>query len=389
MMRRDLVPVSIAVAALTTACTGGGASNEAVRTDSAGVQIVQTNGTDRPLGWTLETAFTITADDADTTGAGAFDPNDYVLESDSAGRLYVLDSQGHRVIVFGPDGKYLRSLGRKGAGPGELGFPIAFTVSRSGITSVFDVAKHRLVRFDSNGNVLPETMLGPGFYGGNLYATADELVYDYHGRTADGSTTGIFRGKDGGGVVVIETADPPTKPLDLKSCGMGFSGLPPLFAPTYRWSGNGKLLAVARHAEYDIALYDAGRLVRRIRRDVAPRPATAELAQLSLGEGMRVGAEGGERVCKPDEVVQQRGFAPTIPTIARIAFAPNGDLWVRKGGVKNELLSIDVITSDGTYLGSLPAETPFPAAFVAVDRIATVVKDELDVGRIVVYNIRK
>lgn len=42
------------------------------------------------------------------------------LEADSAGTVYVLDHQSSEIRAFGPSGNYLRSLTRKGSGPGEL-----------------------------------------------------------------------------------------------------------------------------------------------------------------------------------------------------------------------------------------------------------------------------
>jgi hypothetical protein len=300
-----------------------------------------------------------------------------------------MDRAGHRIIVFGADGRFLHSLGRQGGGPGEFNFPLALSIAHDGTTSLFDVSKRKLVRFGPDAAILPERELGPGFFGGKIHSNRDEYIYDYHARGHAGGLAGLYRANSSGGSVLLESADPPTKSIELKSCGMSFSGMPPLLAPSYRWDAQLNRIALAREAAYDIAVYDEARLIRRIRRDIESRAATAALAQQDVGEGMRVGTEGGERVCSPDEVVQQRGFAPTIPAISRIALAPDGALWVRRGGVKGEALPIDVFASDGSYEGTLPPETPFPAAFLSNDRIATVVKDEMDVGRIVVYEIKR
>lgn len=39
---------------------------------------------------------------------------------DSNGHIYVADAGNHRIAVFGLDGKYIRSIGRHGVGPGDL-----------------------------------------------------------------------------------------------------------------------------------------------------------------------------------------------------------------------------------------------------------------------------
>ena len=159
-----------------------------------------------------------------------FDPNEYAIRTDSVGRVYVMDRSGNRIIVFDVDGRYLRSLGRKGGGPGELGFPLAFAVAADGTVSVFDALKHKLVRFAPDGSILPEKEMGTGFFGGTIYASGNDYFFSYQGRGPSGTTSGVFHQTSTGGSVLVESADPPMKPIELKSCGMSFSGMPPLLA---------------------------------------------------------------------------------------------------------------------------------------------------------------
>jgi hypothetical protein len=369
------------------ACSTADSAPVAVRTDSAGIEIVRSSGSDLPLRWRIEPAVSIASDD--DGGAGVFDPNEALIRSDRQGRLYVLDFAGTRVIVFGPDGRFLHALGRKGSGPGEFNFPLAYTVAEDGTTSVFDVSKRRLVRFAADGSVLEEEQLGPGFSGGQLHSTPNELLYDYRGQEGGRSMSGIYRSSANGGGVLVQSPDPPMKPFNLQQqCGISISGMPALLAPYYRWTAQGPRILVAREATYDLMVFENGREVRRIRRDVEPRPTTEELAKLEVGDGMRVRFEGGVRVCPPDLVVKERGFAPVIPATGRMAIAPNGEIWVRRGGVKGEQLPIDIFAADGAYLGTLPRETPFPAAFISDTRFAAVSKDDNDLGKIGIYDIK-
>jgi len=41
------------------------------------------------------------------------------MTMDTEGNIYVADGRNYRIAVFGPDGRYLRSFGRQGSGPGE------------------------------------------------------------------------------------------------------------------------------------------------------------------------------------------------------------------------------------------------------------------------------
>jgi hypothetical protein len=99
---------------------------------------------------------------------------------------------------------------------------------------------------------------------------------------------------------------------------------------------------------------------------------------------MRVVAGGGERVCEPEEVVRERGYAERIPIIAEIAAGPDGTWWVRRrahGGA-------DVFAADGEYLGTLPGSAPYPLLALPGTRIASIAVDSLDVERLVVYRVR-
>ena len=51
------------------------------------------------------------------------------LAVDTEGRIYALDSRLRRIQVFSPEGEYLRTVGRRGQGPGELERPSVITVA--------------------------------------------------------------------------------------------------------------------------------------------------------------------------------------------------------------------------------------------------------------------
>jgi len=63
---------------------------------------------------------------------------------DGGGNLYVLDTGNHRVQKFGPDGKYLATLGRQGQGPGEFYFPAWLDIDPQGFLYVSDPNNQRI-----------------------------------------------------------------------------------------------------------------------------------------------------------------------------------------------------------------------------------------------------
>ena len=377
-----------ALTAFCTACAASDAPRVATQhTDSAGVDIAATAGT-RRLQWKLEPQLTISSEES--SGAGAFDPVREGVKADAAGHIYVLDFRGVRVIVFDEHGKFVRTLGKRGGGPGEMALALALAVHPDGTAAVFDAGKHHLVRFGADGSILPEEDFSVGFFGGNFAITSVGYFYDGHGQNAAGErTSSVSRYAQSIRTNVLELVDPPTKPIQLQSCHMGFSGMPPLFAPSLVWAARDDMIAVAGSAAYDIQVFDGASAVRRVRRDVLPRPATAALAAKEVGDAMKVRTDDGMRVCKSEEVAEQRGFAPVIPAVGAIALAPNGELWVQQRGVKGESMPIDVFSATGDYLGTLATDTPFPAAFLSDGRVVAVSKDDMDVGRIVIYSIRR
>lgn len=96
----------------------------------------------------------------------------------------------------------------------------------------------------------------------------------------------------------------------------------------------------------------------------------------------------GERVCDPAEVVEQRGFAPHLPTVGRLALAPDGTLWVQRYSVgEDDPGPIDLFDPDGRYLGTLSDDPPFPVGFLPDGRILFSEKDEWDVERLAVKTV--
>lgn len=66
--------------------------------------------------------------------------------------LYVCDTGGHRVQVFTlPAGKLVRTMGKRGNGPGDFNFPEGLTVGKDGRLYVVDALNFRYQVFDADG----------------------------------------------------------------------------------------------------------------------------------------------------------------------------------------------------------------------------------------------
>ncbi|HUH12801.1 MAG TPA: hypothetical protein VMK65_06805, partial [Longimicrobiales bacterium] len=103
------------------------------------------------LGWRLDTLGVV-------GGAGALreeeqfnDVAEAGLAGDAAGSLYLLDPQGKRVLVFGPDGRFQATFGREGGGPGELGRPNGLALGPGDTVWLSDPANRRTTLFAPDG----------------------------------------------------------------------------------------------------------------------------------------------------------------------------------------------------------------------------------------------
>jgi DNA-binding beta-propeller fold protein YncE len=84
----------------------------------------------------------------------AFAPDGTLYATDVRGK----DSKTHRVVVFGPDGNFLKAMGA----PGQLNFPNGIVVDAYGNIEVSDSNNGRLVVFSPDGKMLATISRGIG-----------------------------------------------------------------------------------------------------------------------------------------------------------------------------------------------------------------------------------
>ena len=73
---------------------------------------------------------------------------------DDNGRIYVLDYLEAELRVFGPDGKHIRTIGRRGQGPGEFMGPFSLGISAENTIMVHDLMNHRISYFSMDGDFM-------------------------------------------------------------------------------------------------------------------------------------------------------------------------------------------------------------------------------------------
>jgi len=77
-----------------------------------------------------------------------------VALNEALGRLYAVDREGHRVIVFGLNGSRLFEFGERGNADGKFNIPIDITVGTNGDVYVLDAGNFRVQIFTADGRFL-------------------------------------------------------------------------------------------------------------------------------------------------------------------------------------------------------------------------------------------
>ncbi|MFX0138868.1 MAG: SUMF1/EgtB/PvdO family nonheme iron enzyme [Candidatus Hodarchaeota archaeon] len=119
-------------------------------------------------------------------------PIDLALDENE--NIYICDSDNHCIKVFDANGKYIRTIGRKGQGPGEFLYPLRIEIGPLQELYVLDVINQRVTILDLEGKYLSTIKLDLAVFdmkvgpGGEIYfaakmsdgLTPDHVIYHYN-----------------------------------------------------------------------------------------------------------------------------------------------------------------------------------------------------------------
>jgi len=74
------------------------------------------------------------------------------MDADSSGNIYVLDSEDVNIKVYDPKGSFLKVIGRKGQGPGQLSNPVDIYVDDKDLLYVCDSGNNRISICNGQGD---------------------------------------------------------------------------------------------------------------------------------------------------------------------------------------------------------------------------------------------
>lgn len=354
------------------------------------------------------------------------------LAFDGSGNLYVLDRQASQVTVVDADGRFVRTIGQPGEGPGEFRMPMALTVMAHGQLVVADLGHRSYQLFDPEGTF--ERMVSMG--GGDQIRFGDMAPHPNGSAIISGGGSAVVAMRSGPGA----PATPPTRPVEFISLTGDVAEVEPIaqaWKPTregrpQQLKGDGlrirmsmagprtfePLLLVGALPDGGVAYADSttyvikvvqadGAISRSLKRPFEPlevdrRMQEAEkerrLQELEDGEGpqIQVLTNGGTRALSQDAIkemvrgqIDQMQFYPELPVLMDLQSSWSGKLWAqRRGDAPMDPGAIDVMTTEGQYAGTFSAGSlEMPAAFGPDGLAAWIERDEFDVPTIVVKRL--
>ena len=329
---------------------------------------------------------------------------------DGAGNLYIFDMQALRITVVDRTGTLVRRIGRRGEGPGEfesdVGGLLHMVVMPDGRAVVYTWNRGAFVVFRANGEFERSARIAGGamtsFMGlqalprTNAILATSPILRPANETGTRPSMRAVERFLLDGYRAVVDTVaeawNPPGEP----------SGFVPLLVSGALPGGG---VAFTDSSAYAIKIVEGtGDLVRVLKRPLFPNPATerdkslfiqwrVELERKIEADLVRLGgihAEIAERMSDfSREQTESMEFYHEIPVVRGLRTSWEGTIWVQRRSA--ELIRdgpIDLLTPDGRYLGSYPADaTAMPSAFGPDGLVAFVERDEFDVQTVVVRRL--
>jgi hypothetical protein len=309
---------------------------------------------------------------------------------DDQGRVVLLDRDNMRAVAFDSAGTPLWMAGQEGGGPGEFRFPFSVGV-RGDTVEVQDGGGERELFHIADGRHLATERLAH-FADRRLPIAGGGDAIEYIGSpigAAEDREHRLVLGRDGDTLVIAALPYEEQSMIQFEDCPVMLA-MPRVFGRKIVWTVFDGRVLVSTTPAWAIDVYRDTTLVRSLRRSVARIPATAELAALEYPDDFRVGVPGGGLTCEmpAEDVVASVGFGDVVPAVREILAQPDGTVWVRRNPPSARLGTFDLLAPDGAYVGTL-IDVPVPLAFMPDGDVVGVETDELDVDRVVVYDIER
>jgi len=267
---------------------------------------------------------------------------------DSSGNIYLLDKD--RVLKYDQHGKYLKTIGRIGQGPGEYVSPTGLFVNEERDLYINDQGRRAILKFSENGNFKGMTLLKSAVERGNFFV--DDKGYIY-GLSREFLESGIYKNLtkiDREGNMIKKIAQFLETDLEIKSStGVGgvVSGMKHRYSPDACFCPLlENLICFGENLKYELTIFDLeGNIQAQFLKEEKARSTSKDIRELERKIGK--------------EAIKTMKFPATKPFFREIHSDEKGRIYVFR--VKSILDSdktqdVDIFDKHGQYL----YQTQFP-----------------------------
>jgi hypothetical protein len=340
------------------------------------------------------------------------------------GSIFVFDRQVPIVRHYDASGKFIRSIGRGGSGPGEYRSASGIATMPDGRLLVWDTGNWRINVYSANGDVLTQWTTPSGMSGGGTAQFSRAIFVDTAGTITTRKTVFEMRNPDNRPTIWVrfrpdgtpaDTIHEPPAPqlgkLTARADRVSTSAPVP-FAPI-RYVAISPLgyLVAGYPNRYAFEIHQPGRAVVSVRRDVKPEP----VSRSERAEG-RKGIEERMRQTDPNWTWNGPGIPENKPAYYGLIVGLDGRIWIslspetgpKIGGISgtsgvgpgmarpprreadrepSKPTLYDVFEPDGRYLGQVQVPAGASAVVRKLDQVWAVAFGDDDVPRLKRYRI--
>ena len=317
----------------------------------------------------------------------------YSFDVDAWGRIFILDAQAQEVRVFDASGAFVRTIGGRGEGPGEMQQAAKVDLARDGEVWVMDQGRGLVSIFDTAGALLRQEHTA---WGG--------MILPYPGGLDPTGLYSVVVSGSGGRLLArfdqsfrpVDTISVPQDPverdhfrLDLDGGARISSAVPFQGSLHWRLSPAGTVWTLLTD-RYELTETTAsGEVLRRVVNEREAVPVTSEEVDRAVDEDLAWFTQRGG-------TVNRSRIPGTKPPVTTFFVDDEGNLWVERqvaaASERDAHRLFDILDPVGRYLGTLRLPFAVDSFVEPVFRdgaLHAVTSDELGVQQLVRARIVK
>ena len=331
---------------------------------------------------------------------------------DGAGNAHIVDMRADRIVVVAPDGSFQRMVGGSGEGPGELRSPSAlhvypdggYVVNGTSAIDIFAPGGEHLRRIVMSVSAGTPRWDAKSFRDGSFVSTVFRFDIERFREGLEqldppGRPIEIFPIEHGEPEVLYTAWDLPDPEGDRRrarrsssSDGVSRMSAGRAFEPRLHFDvTSDDRLAVVDSIGYRVKLVARdGSVVGTVERPIAPLTVTEAMKEAARDRYRAREVPSNVGIFRIErESVDELRFADEVPVIANMAVDWEDRIWVERTGADGvEPGPIDIVTPEGDYVGTLPADgVRIPGAFGPNGLMAYTEADEVGIPTVRVIRL--